>query len=92
MQIIEKINNIIKQNNSLVCIGLDSEVKKIPAYLQSEQYPQFAFNKAIIEATHNLVCAYKPNTAFYEARGDQGISELKMTCDFIKNNYHFLLE
>ncbi len=87
MQIIEKIKNIIQKNNSLVCIGLDSELIKIPSHLQTEQYPQFAFNKAIIEVTNDLVCAYKPNTAFYEARGDQGILELKMTCDFIKNNY-----
>lgn len=87
MHIIEKINNIIKRNNSLVCVGLDSEFSKIPVHLQNEQYPQFSFNKAIIEATHDLVCAYKPNTAFYEAQGEQGILELKMTCDFIKNNY-----
>jgi len=87
MYILEKINNIIKKNNSLVCVGLDSEISKIPNHLQSEQCPQFAFNKAIVEATHDLVCAYKPNTAFYEARGDKGIIELKMTCDFIKNNY-----
>ncbi len=87
MQIIEKINNIIKKNNSLVCVGLDSELSKIPVHLQNEQYPQFTFNKAIINATHNLVCAYKPNTAFYEAQGDKGILELKMTCDYLKQNY-----
>ena len=87
MHIIDKINNIIKKNNSLVCVGLDSELSKIPAHLQNDQYPQFAFNKAIIEATHDLICAYKPNTAFYEARGEQGILELKMTCDYLKE-YH----
>lgn len=87
MHIIDKINNIIKKNNSLVCVGLDSDLAKIPAHLQNEQYPQFAFNKAIIESTHDLVCSYKPNTAFYEARGAQGILELKMTCDYLQQNY-----
>jgi orotidine-5'-phosphate decarboxylase len=87
MHIIDKINNIIQKNNSLVCVGLDSELSKIPAHLQNEQYPQFSFNKAIIEATHDLVCAYKPNTAFYEAQGEKGILELKMTCDYIKEHY-----
>lgn len=87
MHIIDKINNIIKKNNSLVCVGLDSELSKIPAHLQNEQYPQFSFNQAIIEATHDLVCSYKPNTAFYEAQGRQGILELKMTCDYLKEHH-----
>ena len=87
MHIINKIKNIIQKNNSLVCVGLDSEFSKIPAHLQNEQYPQFSFNKAIIEATHDLVCAYKPNTAFYEAQGEKGILELKMTCNYLKENY-----
>lgn len=87
MQIIEKIEYIIQKNNSLVCIGLDSEISKIPAHLQNESFPQFSFNKAIIEATYDLVCAYKPNTAFYEAQGEKGILELKMTCDYLKEHY-----
>ncbi len=87
MLILEKINQIIEKNNSLVCIGLDSDITKIPAHLQNEQYPQFTFNKAIIDTTHDLVCAYKPNTAFYEARGEKGIAELKMTCNYLQQNY-----
>lgn len=67
-------------NGSLVCIGLDSEVTKLPANIE-----QLAFNKAIVDATHDLVCAYKPNTAFYEAQGAGGIQVLKDTCDYIRS-------
>lgn len=66
-------------NGSLVCIGLDSEVAKLP-----QGVDQLAFNKAIVDATHDLVCAYKPNTAFYEAQGAGGIQALKDTCDYIR--------
>ncbi|MBI5221542.1 MAG: orotidine-5'-phosphate decarboxylase [Candidatus Magasanikbacteria bacterium] len=89
--IMEKIKNIIAKNNSLVCVGLDSEVSKLPAHLKNSEFPQFEFNKAIIDATADLVCAYKPNTAFYEAQGEQGIKELKMTCDYLKEKYPDIL-
>ncbi|MEK7588020.1 MAG: orotidine 5'-phosphate decarboxylase, partial [Patescibacteria group bacterium] len=59
----QKLDAIVEQQNSLLCIGLDSELARIPAHLQNKLNPQFAFNKAIIDATHDLVCAYKPNTA-----------------------------
>ncbi|MFZ2205934.1 MAG: orotidine-5'-phosphate decarboxylase [Microgenomates group bacterium] len=87
MNIYSKLNSIIDKNNSLVCVGLDSAIEKIPSHLQNERYPQFAFNKAIIDATTDFVCAYKPNSAFYEARGEAGMKELKMTFDYIHNNY-----
>lgn len=87
MNIYIKLNSIIDKNNSLVCVGLDSQIEKIPFHLQNERYPQFAFNKAIIDATADLVCAYKPNSAFYEARGEMGMKELKMTFDYIHNNH-----
>jgi orotidine-5'-phosphate decarboxylase len=83
----QKLDAIIVKNNSLVCVGLDSDFSKIPVHLQKEKFPQFSFNKDIINATHDLVCAYKPNSAFYESKGDKGIAELKMTCDYLKNNY-----
>lgn len=85
--IYSKLNSIIKKNNSLVCVGLDSAIEKIPSHLQKKRYPQFAFNKAIIDATATLVCAYKPNSAFYEARGEIGMKELKMTFDYIHETY-----
>lgn len=87
MNIIEKLNTRINKSNSLVCVGLDSELEKLPPHLQNERYPQFTFNKAIIDVTADLICAYKPNSAFYEARGEKGMQELKMTFDYIHNTY-----
>lgn len=81
MNFYEKLEAIRQKNNSLLCIGLDSDLDKI-----GEQ-SQFEFNKQIIEATHDLVCAYKPNTAFYEADGARGIQALKNTCDYLHDNY-----
>lgn len=78
----------MQKNDSFLCVGLDSDVRKLPKHLVREKYPQFAFNKAIIDGTHDLVCAYKSNSAFYEARGADGIRELKMTCDYLHASYH----
>jgi orotidine-5'-phosphate decarboxylase len=72
---------------SLVCVGLDSDILKIPTFLKTKKFPQFEFNKTIINATSDLVSAYKPNTAFYESRGADGITELKMTCDYLHQTY-----
>src|SRR4051812_35839272 len=83
----EKLAASSVKHNSLVCIGLDSELGKLPAHLKKEKHPQFTFNAAIIEATHDLVSSYKLNTAFYEARGEQGIVELKLTCDYLQEQY-----
>jgi orotidine-5'-phosphate decarboxylase len=83
----EKLDAIIAKNNSLVCVGLDSDFAKLPEHLKNTDHPQFEFNKAIVDATHDVVCAYKPNSAFYEARGDKGIQELKMTYDYINQTY-----
>lgn len=84
---ITKLESIIEKHNSFVCVGLDSDIEKIPSHLKYEQYPQFTFNKAIIDATYEYACAFKPNTAFYEARGEEGIRELKMTMDYINERY-----
>ena len=83
----QKLDTIIINNNSLLCVGLDSSFRKLPPSFINEKHPQFAFNKFIIDQTHDLVCAYKPNAAFYEARGAEGITELKMTCDYIRENH-----
>jgi orotidine-5'-phosphate decarboxylase len=82
-----KLNNIIGKNNSLVCVGLDSAIDRLPESSKLRENPQFEFNKAIIDATHEFACVYKPNPAFYEANGDKGIRELKMTCDYINETY-----
>lgn len=82
-----KLDNIVKKNNSLVCVGLDSNIQKIPPQFKGKAHSQFEFNKWVIDQTYDLVCAYKPNSAFYEARGAQGIKELKMTCDYLREKY-----
>jgi len=83
----EKLDTRIKANNSLLCVGLDSNWEKLPDVVRSHKYPQFVFNKAIIDATHDLVCAYKPNSAFYEYLGSEGVRQLKLTCDYLHEKY-----
>jgi orotidine-5'-phosphate decarboxylase len=75
------------KNDSLLCVGLDADIAKLPKQLAGSQTPLLDFNKAIIDATADLVCAFKPNSAFYEARGADGIAELKQTCDYIRQNH-----
>ncbi|MBI2003820.1 MAG: orotidine-5'-phosphate decarboxylase [Parcubacteria group bacterium] len=87
MSVIEKYNKRADAVNSLVCVGLDSDFSKLPDKFKSLDNPQFEFNKWIIDQTRKYAAAYKPNIAFYESRGDQGIKELKMTMDYLRNNY-----
>lgn len=77
----------IRRKNSFLCIGLDVDLEKIPQFLLEEADPIFAFNKAIIDATHHLAVAYKPNLAFYEAYGIKGLSALGKTIDYLNTNY-----
>ena len=77
----------IQKKKSFLCIGLDVDLKKIPAYLLKEEDPIFSFNKQIIDATHHLCVAYKPNTAFYEAHGIKGWQALEKTINYINENY-----
>ncbi|MCL4354094.1 orotidine-5'-phosphate decarboxylase [Patescibacteria group bacterium] len=83
----KKLEKIIKENNSLLCIGLDTDINKIPKHLLKEKDPVFAFNKGVIDGTFDLVCAYKPNMAFYEAMGIKGLESLKRTVDYLKTKY-----
>lgn len=83
----QKLDAIITNNNSLLCIGLDPVLEKIPEHLRNEEFSLFQFNKAIIDATHDVVCGYKPNSAFYEAYGAKGVEQLKMTCDYLNETY-----
>ena len=76
----------IKAKNSFLCIGLDVDLNKIPQYLLKEEDPIFSFNKAIIDATHHLCVAYKPNTAFYEAYGIKGWMALEKTINYLNEN------
>jgi orotidine-5'-phosphate decarboxylase len=77
----------IKAKRSFLCVGLDSDLQKIPAHLQREKEPLFAFNKAIIDATAACAVAYKPNTAFYEALGEEGWMQLRKTAAYIREHY-----
>ena len=77
----------IEAKQSLLCVGLDTDMTKIPPHLLEEEDPLFAFNKAIIEATHPFAVAYKPNTAFYEAHGEKGWRALKKTIDYLNRHY-----
>jgi orotidine-5'-phosphate decarboxylase len=81
---------LVKQihlKKSFLCIGLDVDLTKIPSHLLKEEDPIFAFNKSIIDATHHLCVAYKPNTAFYEAYGIKGWKSLEKTIQYINTNY-----
>ena len=82
-QLIEQI----KTKKSFLCIGLDVDLDKIPKHLLEEEDPIFAFNKAIIDSTHHLCVAYKPNTAFYEAYGLKGWVALEKTINYLNTNY-----
>ncbi len=77
----------IRLKKSFLCIGLDVDIEKIPQHLKSEEDPIFAFNKAIIDATHHLAVAYKPNLAFYEAQGIKGFKALGKTIDYLNENH-----
>ena len=77
----------IRKKKSFLCIGLDTDLEKIPAHLLGEEDPIFAFNKAIIDATHDICVSYKPNIAFYEAYGIKGWQSLEKTIKYINANY-----
>ncbi len=83
MTFAQKLTDSVERSNSLLCVGLDSDHTKLPKTAND----QFAFNKAIIDATHDVVCCYKPNPAFYEALGAAGVEALKLTCDYLRNEY-----
>jgi orotidine-5'-phosphate decarboxylase len=85
-QLIEQIQN----KQSYLCVGLDTDINNIPKHLLKEPNPVFAFNKAIIEATHDLCVSYKINTAFYEALGLQGWEAMEKTVKYIGED-HFTI-
>jgi orotidine-5'-phosphate decarboxylase len=77
----------IKEKRSFLCVGLDSDIKKLPACVLDCEDPVFEFNKAIIDATAPYTVAYKPNLAFYEATGVKGWISLEKTVQYLKENY-----
>lgn len=82
-----KLVEQIRKKNSFLCIGLDVDLDKIPKHLLSEEDPIFAFNKAIIDTTHHVAVAYKPNTAFYEAYGLKGWKSLQRTIRYLNDKH-----
>jgi orotidine-5'-phosphate decarboxylase len=88
LNFIRTLNDIWRKNNSLLCIGLDPDLQKIPGHLRNHENPLFAFNKAVIDATHDLVCAYKPQIAFYAAAGLE--KDLEQTITYLHEQYQGL--
>ncbi len=83
----KKLSSEILSKGSFLCIGLDTDLTKIPKHLLDTEDPQFEFNKQIVDATHHFAIAYKPNLAFYEAEGVKGWQSLEKTVCYIKDNY-----
>ncbi len=89
----QQLIDVIKQRKTFLCVGLDTDIKKIPQHLLSSEDPIFEFNKAIIDATAPFCMAYKPNLAFYESLGVKGWVAFEKTIKYLKANYpqHFII-
>ncbi len=83
----KELIDVIKERRSFLCVGLDTDLAKVPECVKALPDPVFAFNKAIIDATAPYCVAYKPNTAFYESMGLAGWEALQRTVDYLKKNY-----
>ena len=84
---LKNLINEINKKQSFLCIGLDTDINKIPSFLLENDDPIFSFNKSIIDQTHKYCIAYKLNTAFYESNGASGWVSMNKTVDYIKQNY-----
>ena len=82
MTFMEKLSAAWRANDSMVCVGLDPDLKKLPAVFKNEKYPIYSFNRALIDATRHAVCAYKPQAAFYA--GQRAEEELMMTMEYLR--------
>ena len=91
ISVVEKYDQRAAAVESLLSVGLDSAYERLPERFRGDDNPQFAFNRWIIEQTHPYVSAYKPNIAFYEARGDQGLRDLKLTLDYLREQHPDIL-
>jgi orotidine-5'-phosphate decarboxylase len=87
MTFLEKLEARVASANSLLCVGLDPDASKLPATYADSISGYADFSKAIVDATAEFACAFKPNSAFYEARGAAGIEELRQTCEYINQKY-----
>jgi orotidine-5'-phosphate decarboxylase len=87
-----KFQHAFHHNKSLICIGLDSDLQKLPESLKQEENPQWVFNREIIDATSHLAACYKPNLAFYLAAGEKGMKALYQTIAHVPTNIPVLLD
>lgn len=92
MKFIEKLDKATETNNSLLCVGLDIDLNKLPVTILNSEDPIYTFNKKIIDATADLACAYKPNIAFYERYGIYGLQSLIKTIEYIPKNIPVILD
>ena len=83
----EKLNGAAERNRSWLCVGLDPEPSKLPEAVRGDPDPVFAFNRAVIDATGDLVCCYKPQIAFYEALGLEGLRSLQKTFEHLRKKH-----
>jgi orotidine-5'-phosphate decarboxylase len=83
----KQLSQEIKKKKSFLCVGLDSDINKLPGHLLEKEDPIYEFNKAIIDATAEFTVAYKPNIAFYESEGAAGWMSLEKTVKYLRNNY-----
>lgn len=88
----ERLAAAAERNNSLLCVGLDTDTGKIPLHLRQGSDPIYRFNCAVVDATLDLVCSYKPNMAFYEAAGMEGLEALKGTISYIGGRVPVILD
>jgi uridine monophosphate synthetase len=87
-----KLTSAVERNDSLLCVGLDPDPSRFPPDLRDEESPILSFNREIIDTTQDLVCAYKPNIAFYEAEGLAGLDALRRTIDYIPAEIPVILD
>jgi orotidine-5'-phosphate decarboxylase len=92
MKFKDRLLQASRSNRSLVCIGLDFEMDYVPASVREEDFPILTFNQAIVEATKDLVCAYKPNIAFYEKHAERGLTSLRKTIELIPEDIPVILD
>ncbi len=92
MRFAERLEAAAKRNNSLLCVGLDPDIRRFPAHLRTDPSAIVEFNRGIIESTADLVCAYKPNLGFYMAYGAAGIEALAETRRLIDNSIPVILD
>lgn len=92
MSFTKKFQNCSKKNKSYLCVGLDTDINKLPENIKNGKDSLFTFNKEIIDATKDIVCAYKPNYAFYSAHGREGLDALKKTINYIPDDIPVILD